>query len=71
MATEEEISELESSILQSATEGVQSVSVDTLTVNSKNLREQLEVLEHFKEEQAASQPHFGLRFTRLRPPGCG
>jgi hypothetical protein len=71
MATEEQIAELESALLANATEGVNSVTVDGLTVTSKNVNEQIAALEHFKEEVAATQPHFGLRITLLRPPGTG
>lgn len=71
MPTEEQLAELEAALLENAKESVQTVSVDNLTVTAKSVKEQIAALEHFREETAATQPHFGLRFTRLRPPGCG
>jgi len=67
----EAIDDLREAIVQNATDGIASVSVDGLTVTAKNVREQIEAETHLASQAASVKPHFGMRFTRLVSPGGG
>lgn len=73
--TQEQIDALELAIVESATTGVTSVSVDGTTVSISDAKSRLEVLKELRRSTSnvavASQPHMGMRFTKLIPPRCG
>lgn len=63
--------EIRDSIARSAEEGIDSVTVDGMTVKEMALSARLDALEQLETTSAASKAHRGLRFTRLvpAPPG--
>jgi len=40
-------------------------------VEQHSLKDQMDLLALVSSDDATDQPHFGLRFTKLVPPGCG
>jgi len=70
MATQDEIDAVEAAIIENAT-GPHSVTVGGHTVVSKTAKDLIEAHQHISVETAADLNHFGLRFTKLVPPGCG
>lgn len=58
-------------ISRSVEEGVQSASVDGLSVNEKSLRERIEADKYLSGNEAAKKNHRGLIITKLVPPGTG
>lgn len=71
MATENTTEDLEDAVLDSAVEGISSVTVDGLTVQQQRLKDRLDVLDRRNNTAASAQPHFGMRTTRLISPGGG
>jgi hypothetical protein len=63
--------DLEQALLNDATEGIKSVSVDGLTVTSDSLRERQEVLDRNRNANAASTDWFGMRHRQLRSGAGG
>lgn len=63
--------ELREAIRRNVRDGIRSVSVDGMSVQSLTPKEQLEVLKELETEDAASTNGFGIRITRLisAPPG--
>lgn len=48
-----------------------SSSKDGENVQEHAIQDQIAAAQHLAAQSAASQPHFGLRFTKLIPPGAG
>lgn len=55
---------------ESAT-GPKSVSVDGTTVVARDIKDIKEAADLEAGRTAAAKPHFGLRFSKQVPPGCG
>ena len=72
-ADEAVAADIEQALINSATEGVRTVSVDGLTVSSHSLAELIEAKKFLDSQSttSAAQPHRGLRFSRMIPPGGG
>jgi len=54
-----------------ATDGIATVSVGGETVTAKSLDELNRLLQVINSDLAADQEHFGIRLTKLVPPGTG
>lgn len=65
-----EPSEISEAIADAAADGTQSVTADGMTVSEHSLADRLKALEKLSQDQGASKPHRGLRFTKLIPPGA-
>lgn len=63
--------EVAEAIVKLATEGIDSVTINGHTVNKKNIAELLSALKEIDSSLAAQQSHFGMRMTKLVPPGTG
>lgn len=61
---------IEDAIEQNAL-GPASVTVAGQTVVQKDIEQQIKADEYLAAKQAATKPHFGLRFTKIIPPGAG
>ena len=61
---------IEEAIEQNA-RGPASVTVGGQTVVQKDIEQQIKADEYLAAKQAATKPHFGLRFTKIIPPGAG
>ena len=61
---------IEEAIEQNAL-GPASVTVGGQTVVQKDVEQQIKADEYLAAKQAATKPHFGLRFTKIIPPGAG
>ena len=61
---------IEEAIEQNAL-GPASVTVAGQTVVQKDIEQQIKADEYLAAKQAAAKPHFGLRFTKIIPPGAG
>jgi len=48
-----------------------SVAIDGLSVQQQSVAEVIAADRYLKAQAAAARPHFGLRFTKLVPPGGG
>lgn len=62
---------IEERIETDATLGVSSVSDETGQVTKHSLKELIEADRYLKARTAAGKKQFGLRFTKLVPPGTG
>ena len=51
--------------------GPASVTVAGQTVVQKDIEQQIKADEYLAAKQAAAKPHFGLRLTKIIPPGAG
>ncbi len=51
--------------------GVKSASGDGHQVEAQTVDEIKKAAQFVASNVAATKPHFGLRFTKLVPPGCG
>lgn len=72
MSDEEITSEdLEQALIEDAADGIESVVVDGMSVRKHSLKDRLAVADRQKNTTAAALPHFGMRFTKLIPPGAG
>ena len=69
MPDEEEITELESSIIRDATDGIQSASGDGQSMTRMSIKDQLELLKYTKTSAAAARGFGGIKFVKLIPPG--
>ena len=65
------LQDLEQALLDEATEGIASTSVDGTSVTKQPLRDRLAVADRQVGATAVDKSHFGLRFTQLIPPGGG
>ena len=71
MATQSEIDAVEDAIIENAA-GPASVSVSGQTVTAKSADDLIKSANYLAAQAAANnRAHFGLRFTKLVPPGCG
>ncbi|MBC7854501.1 MAG: hypothetical protein IAF94_13790 [Pirellulaceae bacterium] len=61
---------IEEAIEQNAL-GPASVTVAGQTVVQKDIAQQIKADEYLAAKQAAAKPQFGLRFTKIIPPGAG
>jgi hypothetical protein len=68
MATSDE---LKDAILTNATEGIASASVGGQTVQSMSIGDQIKAANFAAGQNAKDTKSFGLRFTKLIPPGGG
>jgi hypothetical protein len=62
---------IDEAIEAAAISGVKRVTVDGQTVEVHDLEQQIAASQHIASQAAASRNHFGLRFTKLEPPGAG
>lgn len=51
--------------------GPKQVSVDGTTVTAQSVDEIKKAKDMLAASNAAARPHFGMRMTKLVPPGCG
>ncbi len=71
MATEEELTAAEDSLIADITSGVDSFSVDGVSVRAMDPKTRLEVLDAIRTDASRKHGHRGIRFTKLIPPGGG
>lgn len=71
MAVADDIAALDAAVADIATKGFASVSIGGQTVAVKSLGELMDYRDRLKAQQAAANSNFGLRFSKLTPPGCG
>lgn len=71
MADENTLADAEQSLIDDLVTGVESFTHDGTSVRAFDPRARKDVLDELKGDDAAKQVHRGLRFTRLRSPGCG
>lgn len=73
--TPEEIQELREEVVEEALDanGVTSMSDGTrsVTKDADAYKKRLDLLDRLAASTSPTQPHQGLRFTKLVPPGCG
>jgi len=62
---------IEEAIEQNALGGVQSTSVDGVSVTFQDIEKQIKADQYLKGQAAASKNGMGLRFTKIIPPGGG
>jgi hypothetical protein len=65
--TETELEEL----IDLAAAGPKKAAVDNRSAEQHSLKDLLAVKQDRAADVAAGEGHFGLRFTKLVPPGCG
>ncbi len=56
--------------VEEALDRPRSVQTDAGSVTERPIGELVQGVRHVKSQRAASRPHRGLRFTKLRPPGA-
>ena len=61
---------IEEAIEQTA-KGPKRVQVANQSVEQQSIDEQIKADEYLAAKQAAAKPHFGVRFTKIIPPGAG
>lgn len=71
MADSEQITEAEEAIVSDIVNGVRRYSHDGTSIEAEDLGDRLDALDRLRRDESATHVHRGLRFTRLRPPGCG
>lgn len=57
--------------LVTAAQKPQSATIDGNSVNQQSLSDKIEAATYVAAQVASGKGHFGLRFTKLIPPGCG
>lgn len=62
---------VKAAMVQFATDGIATVTVGGQTVTVKSLDEINRLLQLINSDLASDQEHFGLRMTKLVPPGTG
>ncbi len=67
MATPDEIRE---AVADDVETGIESATADGVTVNAMDPEKRLNAADRLAASDAAAQPHFGLRMTKLRSPGA-
>ncbi len=67
---EDDLDAVQDAILANAL-GPASASVDGNSASQHSVGDQLKLAGYIAGQVAADQPHRGLRFTNLVPPGCG
>jgi hypothetical protein len=65
-----DVDDINDAIAENAT-GPKSVTVDGNNVNQHSLADQIAARNAVAANTASSSAKFGLRFTKLVPPGCG
>lgn len=65
------VEDLETAILNDATEGIASVSADGMSVNAMPLDDRLKIADRQKNDTAASLDWFGMRHRQLRSGAGG
>ena len=68
MATADEIA---AAAATSAEAGISSQSSDGVQTTAMDPLKQMQVADKVAANAAGARTHFGLRFTKLVPPGCG
>lgn len=71
MATDQELQDAADDALLTALQNPQREQSGTRVIEEHPLSDVLNARKQVSADTAASQPHFGLRFTKLVPPGCG
>lgn len=66
-----DIDDINDRITQTAADGIANTTVDKESVTVLSIDEQIKAANYVSSQTAASTPKFGLRFTKLVPPGCG
>jgi len=54
-----------------AAAGISSAASDGQQTTALDPEKQMRVADKVAANAASAQPHFGLRFSKLVPPGCG
>lgn len=62
---------VEEAIEQNALGPASVTNADGQSVSAKDIDQLIEADKYLKAQTAAVQPHFGLRFSKLVPPGAG
>jgi hypothetical protein len=62
---------IQASIVANAQAGIASSSNDGGSMTMVSITEQIKAAQFVASQRAASKPHFGLRMTKLIPPGGG
>lgn len=68
MATPEEIRE---AISDDAAQGISRVQVAGESVDMMSIEDRQKAMDIEASATAVTKPHFGVRFGRIVPPGCG
>ena len=67
----EEVEAIQTSIAESAADGIASAAADGVTTTVMSIDERIKAANYLAAQNAAGKNHFGLRFTKLVPPGGG
>ena len=62
---------IQQAIEEAAIDGIQSSSIDGMSATAMSIDDQIKAAKYLAGQQAAGQPHQGLRFIKLVPPGGG
>jgi hypothetical protein len=57
--------------IEQTAKGPKRVQVSNQSVEQQSIDEQIQADQYLAAKQAAAKPHFGLRFTKIIPPGAG
>lgn len=66
-----DIDDINDTIANTAADGIANVTVAGQSTTVLSIDEQIKAANHVASQTAAGTAKFGLRFTRLVPPGCG
>lgn len=66
-----DIDDINDRITQTAADGIASATVGNESITSLSIDEQIKAANHVASQSAAGSAKFGLRFSKLVPPGCG
>lgn len=66
-----EVDQIKDAIVEGATEAIQSASNDSGSMTRMTIDDQIKAANYVASQTAKSKPHFGLRMTKLVPPGAG
>lgn len=69
--TEADRTAVKEALIEAATTNVASVSIRGHQTRTYTLDELRALLKEINADLAGAKPHFGLRMTKLKPPGCG
>ena len=58
-------------LIDTVAEGPSSATVDGRSATAQKLSDLKDIRNDRAAQEASGKGHFGLRFTRLVPPGCG
>ena len=62
---------VKAAMVRLATDGIATVTIGGQTVTVKSLDELNKMLQVINSDLASAQEHFGMRMTKLVPPGTG